>query len=98
MKPITVGLLWHSLSSGNLGVGALTESNIAIIREAAEGIGQKVRFIVLGTGTKSEPTIAQELEARGHAIEIQPARVLRASFRKQIRRCDLVVDGRASTE
>jgi colanic acid/amylovoran biosynthesis protein len=90
---ITVGLLWHSLSSGNLGVGALTESNIAIIREASESINQTVRFIILGTGT--EPAAAglvDELRANGHDIEVQQARILRAGFRKQIRRCDLVVD------
>ncbi|MCZ4313848.1 polysaccharide pyruvyl transferase family protein [Comamonadaceae bacterium G21597-S1] len=90
---ITVGLLWHSLSSGNLGVGALTESNIAIIREAAEAIGQTVRFIVLGTGTRSAPpALVGKLEAGGHAIEVRQARILRGGFRDQIRRCDLVVD------
>lgn len=35
-KQITVGLLWHSLSSDNLGVGALTESQIAICNAAAK--------------------------------------------------------------
>jgi colanic acid/amylovoran biosynthesis protein len=90
---ITVGLLWHSLSSGNLGVGALTESNIAIIRDAAEAIDQKVHFIILGTGAKpAQPTLVDELTASGHAIEVQQARILRAGFRNQIRRCDLVVD------
>ncbi len=28
---IRVGLLWHSLRSGNLGVGALALSNLAIV-------------------------------------------------------------------
>jgi colanic acid/amylovoran biosynthesis protein len=90
---ITVGLLWHSLSSGNLGVGALTESNIAIIREAAEAINQNVRFIILGTGTEPAASgLVDELGANGHEIEVQQARILRAGFREQIRRCDLVVD------
>lgn len=89
---ITVGLLWHSLSSGNLGVSALTESNIAIIREVAESIGQTVRFLVLGTGSGSVPDLTKELKAAGHDLESHPVRILRSCFREQVRRCDLVVD------
>jgi len=89
---VTVGLLWHSLSSGNLGVGALTESNIAIIKEVAESQGKKVRFLVLGTGADNLPALAQELEAQGHALENHRIRIYRSSFRDQVRRCDLVID------
>jgi polysaccharide pyruvyl transferase WcaK-like protein len=89
---ITVGLMWHSLSSGNLGVGALTESNIAIIKGVAESLGKQVRFIVLGTGAETLPALADELKVAGHVLENQPARILRASFRQQVRRCDLVID------
>ncbi len=89
---ITVGLLWHSLSSGNLGVVALTESNIAIIRGVAESLGKTVRFIVLGTGSDSLPALANELKEAGHDLENHRVRVYRSSFRKQVRRCDLVVD------
>lgn len=89
---VTVGLLWHSLSSGNLGVGALTESNIAIIKEVAESQGKKVRFLVLGTGAENLPVLAQELEAQGHALENHRIRIYRTSFRDQVRRCDLVID------
>ncbi|MBV7535970.1 polysaccharide pyruvyl transferase family protein [Duganella sp. sic0402] len=91
-KMITVGLLWHSLSSGNLGVGALTESNIAIVRGVAESLGQRVRFIVLGSGSESLPSLAAELEQAGHALENQRVRLFRSSFREQVRRCDLVID------
>lgn len=89
---VTVGLLWHSLSSGNLGVGALTESNIAIIKEVAESQGKKVRFLVLGTGAENLTALAQELESQGHALENQRIRIFRSSFRNQVRRCDLVID------
>lgn len=89
---VTVGLLWHSLSSGNLGVGALTESNIAIIKEVAESQGKRVRFLVLGTGVDNLPALAQELEAQGHALENHRVRIYRTSFRDQVRRCDLVID------
>lgn len=92
MKPITIGLLWHSLSSGNLGVGALTESNIAILRQVAESLGQRVRFIVLGTGSATIPELADELRAAGHHLENHKIRLFRPCFREKISECDLVVD------
>jgi colanic acid/amylovoran biosynthesis protein len=48
-KLITVGLLWHSLSSDNLGVGALTESQIAICEAAAKRANINIRYIIFGT-------------------------------------------------
>lgn len=89
---ITIGLLWHSLVSGNLGVGALTESNIAIIRGVAERLGIKVRFLILGTGEHDLPDLTAELNAAGHQLECHKIRVLRGSYRALIKRCDFVVD------
>src|SRR4051794_21617730 len=45
---ISIGLLWHSVNSGNLGVGALTVSNLALARQAAEAVGLKPSFHILG--------------------------------------------------
>lgn len=45
---LRIGLLWHSLVSGNLGVGALTHANIAITREVAAELGFTPQFVVLG--------------------------------------------------
>lgn len=39
-----VGLSWHGDSSGNLGVGALTVGNMALVRRAAERAGVAVEF------------------------------------------------------
>lgn len=89
---ITIGLLWHSLSSGNLGVGALTESSIAIIRQAAESQDQRIRFLVLGTGSRNLPSLAAELEGAGHLLEVHRIRMFRSEFRDQVRRCQLVID------
>jgi colanic acid/amylovoran biosynthesis protein len=48
-KPeLRIGLLWHSASSGNLGVGALTIANMAILREAAAKLGLAPKFTVIG--------------------------------------------------
>ncbi|WP_225206452.1 polysaccharide pyruvyl transferase family protein [Novosphingobium huizhouense] len=45
-RPIRIGLAWHSLDSGNLGIGALTVANHALAREAALELGLAPRFVV----------------------------------------------------
>ena len=47
-RPIKIGLLWHSASSANLGVGALTIANLAITRQVAEELGLDPRFHIIG--------------------------------------------------
>ena len=47
-QPVKIGLLWHSTSSGNLGVGALTLANIAIARDVAAAMGLKAEFRIFG--------------------------------------------------
>ena len=49
-RPIAIGLLWHSDRSGNLGVGALTVGNIALVRGVTAELGRVPRFTVLGFG------------------------------------------------
>lgn len=44
---IDVGLLWHSATSGNLGVGALTLGNIALAQGVAQDLGLEPRFTVI---------------------------------------------------
>lgn len=48
LQEIRIGLLWHSINSGNLGVGALTESNILLARRALERAGLTPRFTTVG--------------------------------------------------
>jgi polysaccharide pyruvyl transferase WcaK-like protein len=90
--PLRVGLLWHSLSSGNLGVCALAEAHLALLARAAESQGLRCHFLVLGTGRGEPPSLRDELDARGHTIESRPARLLRPQFAKDIATCDLVLD------
>ena len=89
---VTVGLMWHSLGSGNLGVGALTESNIAIVRGVADRLGLSVRFLILGTSDTTEPELAEELRAAGHQLVVRRIRLFRREFVDAIRTCDLVLD------
>lgn len=47
-KRITIGLVWHQMNSDNLGVGALTVSNLAILRRAAANLGLTPHFLIMG--------------------------------------------------
>lgn len=47
-KPLHIGLFWHSATSGNLGVGALTLGNIALLQEAAAACGTTLRLTIIG--------------------------------------------------
>lgn len=47
-KKIKIGLLWHSASAGNLGVGALTLANLAITRKVAANMGLEPEFTIFG--------------------------------------------------
>ena len=46
-KSITVGLIWHSSNSPNLGVGALTVSQMHIVDSLARDMGLSVRYIIM---------------------------------------------------
>ncbi|KEZ15301.1 Polysaccharide pyruvyl transferase [Sphingobium yanoikuyae] len=59
-RTITIGLLWHSLNSGNLGVGALTLANIAIVREVATKMGLRLRFVIMAPRDQGTPALPIE--------------------------------------
>lgn len=59
-KPmIRAGMLWHSLSSGNLGAGALTVANMAIARSIADEMGVGIDFVVMGMRDGDAPSKAE---------------------------------------
>lgn len=89
---INVGLLWHSLSSDNLGVGALTESQMAIVRSAAARAGVDVRFTVFGTsGSRLGLNDAAGVTI-GDRFSFKRVLAGRTRFVGQLRGCDLVLD------
>lgn len=88
---MTIGLLWHSMHSGNLGVGALTVSNIEIVERAARRLGIVPRFIVVGWQDKLPRYQAHpEVEVVGLRMKdfVNPCTGLYAI----LRRCDVVLD------
>lgn len=58
MTDINIGLLWHSTRSGNLGIGALTVGNLAIVRAAAAAAGVKPRFTIIGSREAGAPYVS----------------------------------------
>lgn len=89
--PLTIGLLWHSVNSDNLGVGALTVSQIAIIEKVAREAGVPVHFVVLGWYDRREPYVG------GPAVTVERLRQRsfffpRDGFLSRARRCDIVLD------
>jgi polysaccharide pyruvyl transferase WcaK-like protein len=89
-QPVKIGLLWHSAASDNLGVGALTVSNIAIAEAAAARAGVPAAFVILGwresrTPYVTGPNISRlEMSMRDF---LDPRRLFAT-----VRGCDLVLD------
>jgi colanic acid/amylovoran biosynthesis protein len=92
MKSITVCLLWHGLDSGNLGVRALTESQLHLVKEVAKNMGREVTFEVVGWAATANP---------GKFRDLGVIRVLPVNSRSMIRpsgvwsafrRADIVLD------
>ncbi|WP_415184226.1 polysaccharide pyruvyl transferase family protein [Phaeovulum sp.] len=91
MRKIRVGLQWHSMTSENLGVGALTLSNIAIVEEAARKAGVSVEFVILGWTDADTPYFERD---NVHIVGLRLKDFIkpRSGLFSQIRRCDLVLD------
>jgi colanic acid/amylovoran biosynthesis protein len=88
---LTIGLLWHSLSSSNLGVGALTLSQIALIESAAARLNKQVQFKIFGTlGAENYGHTPNVVSVCG--LERNFIVPWKSPFLKQLRECDLVLD------
>lgn len=87
---LTVGLIAHSPASANLGVGALTISEIEILRSIARRLGTELNIQIL------DWTLPQASYAEGDDIEIREmtGRTLIApqGYLRMVRACDLVID------
>jgi colanic acid/amylovoran biosynthesis protein len=92
-KPVNVGLLWHSVSSGNLGVVALTLSQLAIVTQAAHEAGVAIRVKVFGWKLDGATNAAPGFEDIDY-IPIDGKSLLTpgSSLRNQLSSCDLILD------
>lgn len=91
-KTITIGLLWHSVSSDNLGVGALTESQIAICEAAANQAGYAVNYVIFGTQGGRDYVPNNTPVTIGSRISIKQMLLGQSKFIKDLEQCDMVLD------
>ena len=89
-KNITVGLIWHSSNSPNLGVGALTVSQMHIVDSLAHDLGLSVRYIIM-TAKDNFPHYIQgdnvELFGMRTVDLVRPDRLL-----ARVMKCDFILD------
>jgi len=90
-RPLTIGLLWHSADSANLGVGALTASQIAILSELPELAGRELRFVVMGPDA---PAAFGGGDPRIEAVGVRDRDMPKpwGTLWRAVRRCDVVLD------
>lgn len=88
---LRIGLLWHAFGWPNLGVDALSRTNIAILREAAARSGERAEFVLLGKPGNGAPT--------GPDIEQAPYFRIRnlvdgrlGRYMAAVKSCDMIVD------
>ncbi|AOF81989.1 polysaccharide pyruvyl transferase family protein [Methyloversatilis sp. RAC08] len=89
-KKIRVGLLWHSADSANLGVGALTFSQITLAERAATTAGVELEFLLIGWGRDqiaySKPIVGS-CQINFKRFSLRDRKLVDA-----FRSCDLVLD------
>lgn len=88
---VRVGLLWHSVNSSNLGVGALTAAHIAMFERLADEIGCRVQFSVIGWADTG-PSYIENEDVCVIAVRFRDLFNVRGKLHKALRRCDLVCD------
>ena len=90
---MNIGLLWHSFSSGNLGVGALSLANLELIDSVVKARGLKAHYIVIGSSgpcdysPRNDKYSYEFVEFSEKTLLKRPQAILGS-----IRKCDVVFD------
>lgn len=89
---LTIGLLWHSFISGNLGVSALTDANMTLIAQAAHDVlpDQPLAFILFGPRGDSGFSAPEQIAHFEYVEVSSPAQA--RNVRRKLAQCDLVFD------
>ena len=88
---LTIGLLWHSPNSANLGIGALTIGNIALARRAAAAAGVTPRFEIIGFADPGKANYIESEDVRVTALTGK-AMLPGGALWQALARCDVVLD------
>lgn len=91
-KTLHIALPWHSLGHGNLGIDALTRSNMALLRRAADQAGRSVRFTTLCSSLAPPADTIPPDATVGPSPNLKPLLKGRSPFLALLRTADLVVD------
>lgn len=90
--PLHIGLLWHSCLSENLGVGALSVANANLIAAAAEKVGRRPVFHLMGVrgafDYSHEIAYENHFENIGYKALANPG----SSLHRTLKQCDVVFD------
>lgn len=88
---LKIGLLWHSMNSDNLGVGALTIAHMAILDDIAEKLSVSLKYVVLGW-TDPRPPYMTANNIKVEAFRTRDFIKLKGGFMARIKACDLILD------
>lgn len=89
---IRVGLLWHSISSANLGVGALTNAQFSILESIAQKLNVTFEYLVWGTSGELN-YVPEGLNVQiGDSTSLKRLLLGKTKLISEIRSCDLVLD------
>ena len=93
MKTINIGLIWHSLHSDNLGIGALTLSQVALINEVARAQNIRVTYKIWGSdgGKDYSSYVGDALTHMGY-ISLKEIVTLKSNLYSELKSCDLIFD------
>ncbi|WP_050929924.1 polysaccharide pyruvyl transferase family protein [Aestuariivita boseongensis] len=85
---LKVALIFHSASNDNLGVGALSVSEVAILRRITEARDLRISITFIDSFAERPPYVT------GNDVTIRPTRPLRKplDFLRAVREADLVID------
>lgn len=91
-KKLRVGFAWQTLTSENLGVGALAQSQLTIAREATKQLDvdlEAVEFCPSGGNLALSKEMGCEI-----ADDLSPKKILlgKSKYISQLRACDLILD------
>ena len=90
VNTLRIGLLWHSYGHGNLGVDALSRSNIAILRSACERAGVQPHFILFGPEIEGVPLESDVSQAP--RLRMKEVVLGKSPWLDMLAGCDLVLD------
>lgn len=90
-QKLRIGLAWQTVFTDNLGVAALSEANIWLIKSAAKEVNVELDFIEFcpqASGIYKEVSFIEKADS----ISFKQILLGKSAYLKQIKECDLIID------